>query len=182
VEKVLSQALLGEMIATNRGYYSDPDDDSANVIDYVATNGDAIAYTSFAPYNNNINLLYAAAVQDPDDGVYRFPTFDQFSTGEYPASFRIYMQVRSDDATTLTRLQSFFAFAFSSQGDTLVSNTGLLPIPATSKIQMLSRLGATGGFNLNTVQKSVEALLHSINNSSFGALCMVTLAVFLSHY
>jgi ABC-type phosphate transport system substrate-binding protein len=132
------------------GYQSDSSDSQSYVVNLVTASGNSatIGYTLFAPYNNNANSLYAAAVQDPDDGVYRFPTFAQFSTGEYPASFFLYMEVASN---ILSAVQDFFVYAFSDAGNNAVINTGILPIPGIAAVQMLSRLGATGGVSLSGI-------------------------------
>ncbi len=133
------------------GYQSDSTDSQTYVTNLVTASGNSatLGFTLFAPYNNDATNLYAAAVQDPDDGVYRFPTFAQFSTGEYPASFFLYMEV---SAGIISAVQDFFVYAFSDAGNTAVMNTGILPIPGISAVQMLSRLGAAGGVSLSGIQ------------------------------
>jgi ABC-type phosphate transport system substrate-binding protein len=132
------------------GYLSDASDSQTYVTNLVTEsgNGAILGFTLFAPYNNDQNNLYAAAVQDPDDGVYRLPTFAQFSTGEYPASFFLYMEV---SAGILSTVQDFFVYAFSDAGNNDVLNTGILPIPNIAATQMLSRLGAAGGVSLSGI-------------------------------
>jgi ABC-type phosphate transport system substrate-binding protein len=148
-EKILTGS--GETVRS--GFLSDPTDSSTFVVNTVTASGNSatIGFTSFAPYNNNANKVYAASVLDPDDGVYRFPTYSQFSSGEYPASFTLYFEV---DNSILPTVQDFFVYAFSDAGNTDVLNTGLLPLSQVQQVQQLSRVGASGGVNLATVANS----------------------------
>ncbi len=145
--------LPGNGETVRSGYQSDSSDSASFVPTLVTTSGNSayIGFTSFAPYNNNAAKVYAAAIQDPDDGVYRFPTFSQFSSGEYPASFFLYFEVVQSIIPTL---QDFFVYAFSDAGNTDVLNTGLLALPEINQIQQLSRVGAAGGVSLSTVANS----------------------------
>lgn len=145
-EKILTGN--GETIRS--GYQSDPSDSASYVVNLVTSSGksDVIGYTTFAPYNNNANKLYAASVLDPDDGVYRFPNFAEFSTGEYPASFNLFMEV---SAGILPAARAFFVYAFSDAGNSDVIGTGLLPITDIASVQMLTRLGAPGGVNPTSI-------------------------------
>ncbi len=146
VLQILPQNNSGETIATNRGFVSAPNDNFTSIVNYVTSNSQAIAFVSFAAYcNTKAKKLYAAAVENPLDNVYQLPVSNAYLTGKYPLSYPLYMEVRSDDATRLSRLRPFFVFAFSSQGDSLVMGTGLLPLPPNNKLRMLSRLGAPGG-------------------------------------
>lgn len=128
-------------------YQSDPYDSPTFVVNLITTsgNGDTLGYTSFVNYNNNANRVSSAAIEDPIDGVYRFPTFAQFASGEYPASFYLYMAVSN---AILPVVQAFFAYAYSDAGNADVSSTGLLPLTGIRAVQMLSRLGAPGGVSL----------------------------------
>jgi ABC-type phosphate transport system substrate-binding protein len=135
---------------TSGVYASDPSDATNFVVNYVTAsgNGAALGLTSFVAYNNNVQHVYAASIEDPLDGVYRFPTFAQFASGEYPASYYLYMEVSS---TILNVVLDFFVYAYSNAGNQDVDNTGLLPITGIKAVQMLSRLGAPGGVSLTSI-------------------------------
>jgi ABC-type phosphate transport system substrate-binding protein len=144
----LSKFLTGTGETVRGVYQSDPSDSPNYVVDYVTTNTAALGFTSFASYNNNVDRVYAASIEDPLDGEYLVPTFAQFASGEYPSSFYLYMEVSS---TVLDVVQDFFVYAYSNAGNKDVSSTGLFPLTAITAVRMLSRLGATGGVSLSQI-------------------------------
>ena len=151
LETIFRDYANGETFALNRpsGNYIGSDDDYA-IVEFVVANDEAISYVGFAYYYTNKDRLTAASVRD-DKGLFVVPTPESVANGEYnPLSRPIFMNLY-DNVDSLEKTLPFIQFGLSIEGSALVKSTGYVPIPEYLKITMLSRLGATGGVELETV-------------------------------
>ncbi len=153
-QSILADIAHGETIAMNRvtGYFNNPNDNTANLVLHLQANTDAIGFFGSVYYVTNqvANLLMAVNLKGSNE-MYYAPTQSNLASQVYPLSHRVYMEIRSDDATTLAKLRPFVAFGYSQQGTTLLQTTGLIPIPFADQLLMLSRVGAPGGVNLSAI-------------------------------
>ncbi len=154
VQSALTDHANGETIAMGRylGYYSDPNDNHTNLVNYLNSNPDAIGFfpTSYLNANSTGNL-FVASLKGSGSSCCP-PTVTTLGNGCYPLSRRIYMEVRSDDASVLAKVRPLLSFGYSKMGSELVAGTGLAPIPISDRILMLSRVGAPGGVNLSSIE------------------------------
>ena len=128
----------GETFDENRpdGYtFSEMDEVLA---DYLAVNGDAIAYFGYAYFSANNDTLSAAAIEN-DDGIMVAPDPTTVADGSYnPLARRIFMNLLTGPSLDMTA--PLIKFGFSDEGSELVAQTGYVVIPDEEKVEMVDRV------------------------------------------
>jgi len=109
------------------------------IMAYLAGDADAIAYVGFAYYKSNEEAVSAATIQN-EEGEFVAPDSTTVGDGSYnPLARRIYMNLLTAE-DTMMYTGHFVQFGLSMMGDSLVSNTGYVPLPPADKMEMTARL------------------------------------------
>jgi phosphate transport system substrate-binding protein len=148
LETIITDSTNGETFDLDRvggGYFNSEFD--TELVDYLEVNPNAMSYFGFAYYYANKDTLTAASIKN-GIGSFVVPSHDTVASGSYaPLSRRIFMNLW-DNEKSLNLTAPFITFGFSSEGTSLVDVTGYVPIPQYQKIVMLSRVGGSGGIEV----------------------------------
>jgi phosphate transport system substrate-binding protein len=135
IDAILTDSKNGEGIASSR-YKAFAVE--ANVITYIKSSASSVAFVGYGlQYNKNRSVVNAAAIKN-SAGSFVLPTSTTIQNGTYnPLSRRIFMNVKT---TTLTRTKAYIQYGMSTKGTADVTTAGFIPIPATDRTKMLTRV------------------------------------------
>lgn len=195
-ETILSDSNGGEMFGNeNRphGYFNSSE--TSIILQYVENDETAIGYVNYAEYVGEGGLLYAASIQNVDQGEFVPPNTATVESGQYnPLSRRLYMNL-FNDAESLTDTVPFMEFGLSHAGTLLVQQTNFVPLPATERADMIRRIGgnpsvvyppgttepppppSTGTANTSAAAAAADASLYSALGSSNSRIMVLLLSL-----
>jgi phosphate transport system substrate-binding protein len=138
-----TQSFFKENVLTAEGetfrasYLTTDSPDFNVVVKTVLTSGDYIGYCPLSYYTKNSKTLTAAKIKNKS-GKFIAPSATTISDGSYnPFARQVYMNVLS---TSMAKVKDYIKYGLSAAGLALVTNRGLVPLPAGVIATMMKRL------------------------------------------
>jgi hypothetical protein len=164
---ILAKLFTGssETIPLNRplGYFFSPADNPNELVQWLQSNTNAIAYLAYPYYNSNINTLDVAPVKNLA-GNFVLPSPTTLADNTYtPFTRLVYIEI-STTYLTFIKIAAWVKFGLTtSVGDSLTILGGLTPISAATKANVIQRLTLKvpcfpGHSTVEVLEKGVIAL------------------------
>lgn len=154
VHTFLHDHLMTGGFETTREFFAAQSIDEVDA--YLAAHPHAIAlvpfYNILSPkFAPRVNTTYPVPIMDKS-GEYINPSTETFETHDYPLLRRVDLGL-NNNPESLDKVRPFLEYALSPEGDEVIKDEGFWPIRIWEKITMRTRIGSSGGEDLDEIRK-----------------------------